>query len=62
MDIKDIIMHYQSEYDDNDNIGKLKQYYKKIFHELYDMKNSNLLQGNDWEDVYKRIFKQKACT
>ena len=34
-------------------------YYIKNFHELFDMKNSNLLQGNDWEEVYKKIFKQK---
>ena len=30
MGIKQIIMHYQSEYDDNDNIGKLKRYYIKF--------------------------------
>ena len=35
-------------------------YYIKNFHNLFDMKNSNLLQGNDWEDVYKKIFQQKT--
>ena len=34
MDINDIIMNYQSEYDDNDNIGKLKQYYVKFGYDI----------------------------
>jgi hypothetical protein len=37
-------------------------YYIKNFHDLFDMKNSNLLQDNKWEDVYKKILKQKTCT
>jgi len=34
MEIKKIIMHYQSEYDDNDNIGKLKRYYVKFGYDV----------------------------